>query len=84
MRSTQFRPGLFKAVRPKFEEQLYARVIRQNTTRSAQSVKLISLDIHFDEIHSFARLEVVVERYHFDRHCMSANLLRADTRDDRR
>ena len=64
-------PSLLQSVRPKFEKQLYTRIIRQNTTRSAQSVKLISLDIHFDEIHAFARLEVVVERYHFDRHRMT-------------
>src|SRR5207244_8255132 len=46
----------------------------------AQGMKLISLDIHFDQVHAMAGLEVVIQRYHLNWHgatCVSVSSISA-------
>src|SRR5215472_15381059 len=58
--------SLRETVRPEFKEKFDTRIVGQDAVRSTQSVKLVSLDIHFDKIHTLAGLEVVIERNDFD------------------
>ena len=74
------RASLPQAAGPKFKEELDTGIIRHNTAGPAQGMKLISLDIHFDQVHAMAGLEVVIQRYHLNRHgatCVSVSSISA-------
>jgi hypothetical protein len=60
------RSGLFQAVGPKFQEHFCIGVVGQDTIGALQSMKLIPLNIHFDQVNALAGLEVIIERYDID------------------
>jgi len=60
------RSGLFQAVWPKFKEQLGIGVVGKDTIGPAQGMKLIPLNIHFDEVNALAGFEVIVQCYDID------------------
>jgi len=59
------RSGLLETVWPKFKDQLSIGIVRQDTIGPSQSMKLISLNIYFDQVNALTRFEIIVERYHF-------------------
>jgi hypothetical protein len=65
------RASLSQPVRPQLYQQFRIRIIGQNTTGSSQSIKLVPLDIHLDQINALARFEVTVERYDIDLHSVA-------------
>jgi hypothetical protein len=53
---------------PEFENNLGGWVFLQNTVGASQCMKLISLNIQFDQVYTIAGSEVIVQGYDIDRY----------------